>query len=188
MLKKKGMFFVLFILILLVACNKDVAEQTTNDTKNSGSDKVESKVIDIYNNKEENIGTAELSEVAKGVVIELKADGLPPGLHGFHFHETGKCEAPSFETAGSHFNPTDAKHGVEHEDGPHAGDLPNLEVGEDGSVNVTVNAENVSLSKGADAALVDSDGTALIIHENPDDGKTQPTGDAGDRLACGVVK
>ena len=74
------MFFVLFILILLVACNKDEAEQTTNDTKNSGSDKVESKVIDIYNNKEENIGTAELSEVAKGVVIELKADGLPPGL------------------------------------------------------------------------------------------------------------
>ena len=170
---------------ILVACNKEEADQTVNDAKNSGSDKVENKVVDIYNDQEKKIGTAELEEVAKGVVVELKAEGLSPGLHGFHFHETGKCEAPTFETAGGHFNPADAKHGMEHEEGPHAGDLPNLEVEEDGTVNVTVNAENVSLSKDDDASLV---GTALIIHEKPDDGKTQPTGDAGERLACGVIE
>ncbi len=188
MLKKTGICIVMLMTLLLVACNKEESDQTTNDTKNSGSDKVESKVIDLYNTKKEKIGTAELNEVAKGVVVELKADGLPPGLHGFHFHEKGVCEAPSFESAGAHFNPTDAKHGAEHEEGPHAGDLPNIEVDEEGSVNVTVNAEDVSLSDNDDVSLVDSDGTALVIHENPDDGKTQPTGDAGDRIACGVIK
>ena len=185
MLKKTSIFILTIMIIFLVACNKEEADPTTNDAKNSGSDKVEIKVIDIYNNKEEKIGTAELEEVAKGVVVELEAEGLPPGMHGFHFHETGKCEAPTFESAGSHFNPNDAKHGTEHEEGPHAGDLPNLEVDDDGTVSVTVNAEDVSLSEDDDVSLV---GTALVIHENPDDGKTQPTGDAGDRLACGVVE
>lgn len=188
MIKKTGVFMLMLMIILLVACNKEEAEQTKNDTKNSGSDKVQSKVIDIYNNKKEKIGTAELNEVAKGVVIELEAKGLPPGLHGFHFHEKGICEAPDFESAGGHFNPTDAKHGAEHEGGPHVGDLPNLDVNEDGIAKVTVNAEDVSLSDGDDVSLVDSDGTALVIHENPDDGKTQPSGNAGDRIACGAVK
>lgn len=188
MFKKTGIFLIMIMTILLVACNKEEADQTTTDNKNSGSDKVENKVIDIYNNEKEKIGTAELSEVAKGVVVEVEAKDLPAGLHGFHFHEKGVCEAPTFESAGGHFNPTDAKHGTEHEDGPHAGDLPNLEVNDDGTVKVTVNADNVSLSDNDDASLVDSDGTALIIHEKPDDGKTQPTGDAGDRIACGVIE
>ena len=185
MLKKTSIVILLFMISVLVACNKEEADQTANDAKNSGSDKVENKVVDIYNNQEKKIGTAELEEVAKGVVVELKAEGLPPGLHGFHFHETGKCEAPTFESAGGHFNPTNAKHGTEHEEGPHAGDLPNLEVEDDGTVSVTVNAEDVSLSEDDDVSLV---GKAVIIHEKPDDGKTQPTGDAGDRLACGVIE
>ena len=185
MLKKTGILILLFMISILAACNKEEADQTANDAKNSGSDKVENKVIDIYNTDEEKIGTAELEEIPKGVVVELKAEGLPPGMHGFHFHETGKCEAPTFESAGGHFNPTNAKHGTENGEGPHAGDLPNLEVEDDGTVSVTVNAEDVSLSDNDDASLI---GTALVIHENPDDGKTQPSGDAGDRIACGVIE
>ena len=188
MFKKTGIFLIMIMTILLVACNKEESDQTKNDDKNSGSDKMENKVIDIYNNEKEKIGTAELSEEAKGVVVELEAKDLPAGSHGFHFHEKGVCDAPTFESAGGHFNPTDAKHGTAHEDGPHAGDLPNLDVNDDGTVKVTVNAENVSLSDNDDVSLVDSDGTALIIHEKPDDGKTQPTGDAGDRIACGVIE
>ena len=115
-------------------------------------------------------------------------NNLTEGTHGFHFHEKGVCEAPDFESAGGHFNPTGASHGLGHEDGPHAGDLPNLEVGPDGTVKEEFFVENLTLKAGEENSLFQDDGTALVIHAEEDDGTTQPSGDSGDRIACGVVE
>ncbi|KXH84042.1 superoxide dismutase family protein [Sporosarcina sp. HYO08] len=141
------------------------------------------------NDREGNsIGTAELTEEENGVKVKVNATGLPEGPHGFHFHEAGKCEAPDFEAAGGHFNPTGASHGLDHEEGPHAGDLPNLEVGADGAVHEEFVAKQVTLKKGEQNSLLREGGTALVIHAGPDDGVSQPSGDSGDRIACGTVE
>lgn len=144
--------------------------------------------VDLIDAKGESVGTAELTEEENGVLVNVKAENLPEGPHGFHFHEAGKCEAPDFETAGGHFNPTDAEHGLENDKGPHAGDLPNLEVGKDGKVEEEFVAENVTLKAGEANSLLKEGGTALVIHAEADDGKTQPSGDSGDRIVCGVIQ
>jgi Cu-Zn family superoxide dismutase len=144
--------------------------------------------VDLIDAKGESVGTAELTEEENGVLVNVKAENLPEGPHGFHFHEAGKCEAPDFETAGGHFNPTDAEHGLENDKGPHAGDLPNLEVGKDGKVEEEFVAENVTLKAGEANSLLKEGGTALVIHAEADDGKTQPSGDSGDRSVCGVIQ
>ncbi len=126
------------------------------------------------------IGWAKLTEDGAGRVhVNVKVDGLSPGLHGIHFHAVGAC-SPDFAAAGGHHNPLGAQHGS------HAGDLPNLVVNESGRgrLNATTDAATLSSS---DVGLFDGDGTAVIIHANPDDFVTQPTGNSGDRVACGVV-
>lgn len=158
------------------------------DTSVSGDgEDNDSKTIDLKNSDGKKVGTAELKQTEEGVSIKVDASELPPGEHGFHIHETGKCEGPDFESAGGHFNPTNASHGMNHEKGPHAGDLPNLNVGKDGTVKAEMIAENVTLSSGEDHSLLDEDGSALVVHEKADDGKSQPAGDAGTRIACGVI-
>ena len=132
------------------------------------------------------LGTAMLTEQKDGVKVELKVSGLAPGKHGFHFHEKGTCTPPDFKSAGGHFNPFKKHHGMDHPEGKHAGDLPNLEVKEDGTAEVTVVAEGTTLKKGP-GSLLKKGGTALVIHAGPDDNKTDPAGNAGDRVACGVV-
>lgn len=144
--------------------------------------------VNLMNSDGKSVGTAELTEEDDGVRVKVNATDLPEGLHGFHFHETGKCEAPDFESAGGHFNPTGASHGLEEKEGPHAGDLPNLEVGADGTVEDEFLAEHVTLESGKDNSLLQESGTALVIHAEADDGKTQPSGDSGDRIACGIVE
>lgn len=144
--------------------------------------------VDLVKSNGKSVGTAELTEEDSGVRVKVNATDLPEGLHGFHFHEAGKCEAPDFESAGGHFNPTGASHGLEEKEGPHAGDLPNLEVGEDGTVEDEFLAEHVTLESGKDNSLLQEGGTALVIHATADDGKTQPSGNSGDRIACGIVK
>ena len=133
------------------------------------------------------IGTAELSEEDAGVMVALEVEGLEEGMHGIHFHETGMCEAPDFESAGGHFNPDGAMHGMDNPDGPHAGDLPNIEVSDDGTVSQEFTAENVTLAIGEENSLLKEGGTALVIHAGEDDQMTDPSGDSGDRIACGVV-
>jgi Cu-Zn family superoxide dismutase len=132
------------------------------------------------------IGEATLEQKGDSVRIAATFTGLPAGSHAFHIHEVGKCEPP-FETAGGHFNPTGKQHGKDNAQGPHAGDLPNVEATSSGRAKVQATARGVALEGGTNA-LLDADGAALIVHEKADDYKTDPAGGAGKRIACGVVR
>ncbi len=133
------------------------------------------------------IGTALLTETDHGVKISLRASGLTPGAHGIHFHEIGKCETPSFKSAGGHFQPLGHEHGLQNPEGPHAGDLPNLQVNAKGEATAEMLSTQVKLDD-SKMSLLKSGGTALVIHAKPDDQHTSPSGNSGDRIACGVVK
>src|SRR5690625_287546 len=134
-----------------------------------------------------NIGVATLTQEADGVNVAIDVSGLSKGTHGFHIHEKGMCEPPTFESAGEHFNPTDMAHGFDNPEGPHAGDLPNLEVSEDGKVQESFVNEMVTLIKDHPNSLLSEGGTSLVIHAEPDDNISQPSGDSGARIACGVI-
>ena len=134
-----------------------------------------------------NHGTITFTQTPAGVLISAELTGLPAGVHGFHMHETGACE-PDFGAAGGHYNPTNAEHGVMVTGGPHAGDMPNVHVPQTGDLSIEVLNTAVTLDEGAPDTLFDDDGTAVIVHAGPDDYKSQPSGDAGDRIACGVVE
>ncbi len=133
------------------------------------------------------LGTVTFTETPAGVLIQADLTGLPPGAHGFHLHETGSCE-PDFGAAGGHFNPTAAEHGFLVVGGPHAGDMPNIHVPDSGALTIEVLNTNVTLEEDAPETLFDDDGTALLIHAGVDDYKSPPSGDAGTRIACGVVE
>ncbi len=128
-------------------------------------------------------GTATLLNDARGLRVAVTATGMTPGAHGFHLHTTGKCEGPGFTSAGGHLNPDKRKHGTLAAGGAHLGDLPNLQIGSGGSGSAT---EAVPAGRGALSAIFDGDGTAVVIHANADDYRTDPTGNAGERVACGV--
>ena len=130
------------------------------------------------------VGHATLIATTGGVLITVDLDGLPPGERAFHLHAVGKCEPPKFESAGPHYNPEQHMHGMMNPKGPHAGDMPNLHVPESGKFQVEVLNSTVSL---AESSLLDDDGSAIVIHATADDYKTDPAGNAGDRIACGVV-
>ena len=131
----------------------------------------------------ESVGEVELSQTPHGTLLHAKLTGLPPGAHAFHVHTVGKCEPP-FKSAGGHFNPDGVKHGILAEDGVHAGDMPNIHVPESGALEIEVLNTLLTL----DASLFDDDGAAIVIHDGPDDYKTDPAGAAGPRIACGVIE
>jgi superoxide dismutase, Cu-Zn family len=133
------------------------------------------------------LGTAELIQTPAGVLLKLSVKGLPPGEHAFHVHAVGKCEAP-FTSAGGHFNPDNKKHGMMAAEGQHAGDMPNLHIPQSGDLVVEVLNPAITLEKGKPNSVFDADGSAIIIHAGKDDYKTDPTGEAGGRIACGVVQ
>ena len=132
------------------------------------------------------VGDVDLMQTPAGVLIKLQIKGLPPGEHAFHVHAVGKCEAP-FESAGPHFNPGNHKHGMMSGEG-HAGDMPNLHVPQSGELSVEVVNAAVSLEKGKPNSVFDNDGSSLVIHAKADDYKSDPAGNAGDRIACGVIQ
>lgn len=132
------------------------------------------------------VGTATFKPNRNGVQIKLKVNGMQPGEHAIHIHQNAKCDPPDFKSAGPHFNPAGKKHGLNNPDGPHAGDMDNFIVQHTGKANVTIDDPNVTLGK-SDNSLFANGGTALVIHARPDDMKTDPAGNAGDRMACGVI-
>lgn len=132
-------------------------------------------------------GSVTLTQAPGGVLLSVSVKGLPAGEHAFHVHAVGKCEAP-FTSAGGHFNPGNKKHGMMAMDGAHAGDMPNLHIPASGELTVEVMNSAITLEKGKPNSLLDDDGSAMIIHAGKDDYKTDPTGEAGGRIACGVVQ
>ncbi|MET0407463.1 MAG: superoxide dismutase family protein [Hyphomicrobium sp.] len=132
-------------------------------------------------------GTVAMTELAAGVLLKLDLKGLPPGAHGFHVHETGKCEG-DFTSAGAIYNPLGAKHGFINEEGPMAGDLPNVVAAPDGTARAEIITPYLHLNKDTDDTLFDPDGSALVIYEKADDYQTDPEGGGDKRIGCGVIK
>jgi Cu-Zn family superoxide dismutase len=137
------------------------------------------------------VGTAEFVEGPNGIItvnvnLQPGQQAATPGEHGIHIHETGDV-SPDFEAAGEHFNPTNTQHGFNNPEGPHAGDLEDIFVNDDGSASYTTTTNLVTLTGGRNS-LLDSDGSALVIHEKADDYQTDPSGDSGDRVAAGIIR
>jgi Cu-Zn family superoxide dismutase len=133
------------------------------------------------------LGTLSLTDMAGGISITGRLSGLPPGEHGMHIHSRGRCDAPAFQSAGEHWNPTNKQHGSQNPQGPHLGDLPNVTVGADSSVSI----QGATIAGGALRSgtnmLLDADSAAVIVHARPDDYRTEPSGNSGDPIACGVI-
>jgi superoxide dismutase, Cu-Zn family len=141
----------------------------------------------LRNREGTNVGRVALRETREGLLVTLDLLGAAPGPHALHIHSVGRCERPDFESAGDHFNPDERQHGFLAPNGPHAGDLPNIFVPHSGYLSVEMLAPNLRLGDGSAHALLDADGAAVVMHAGMDDQTSQPAGDAGMRLACGVV-
>jgi Cu-Zn family superoxide dismutase len=133
------------------------------------------------------VGVATLREVPGGVRVVVTGAPLPAGTHGLHVHEVGECKGPDFASAGGHFNPDGKKHGTKSPAGSHAGDLPNLVVKADGTGELEQVSPRLSLKPDGPGSLFAGKGTALVIHAGPDDDMTDPAGNSGARIGCGVV-
>jgi len=141
----------------------------------------------FHNAEGQRIGVATFTDSGGNPRLEVSVSQLPPGAHGFHLHAVGVCTPPDFKSAGGHLNPDEKQHGRLNPEGPHRGDLPNLQVGANGSADTTFRVPEALLGSGQ-GSLLQSGGTALVIHADPDDERTDPSGNSGDRIACAVIE
>lgn len=177
-LMKAGFVILMFISALLLFVTAVNAQESATN----------SAIAAMKDAKNNTVGLATFTQDANGLVrVNVVVEGLTPGLHGIHIHQKGVCLGPSFTSAGEHYNPLGKEHGLNNPKGPHAGDLPNLNVGADGKGYISTTTNLVTLSPGP-TTLFTTNGTALVIHEGPDDQKTNPAGDSGARIACGVIE
>jgi superoxide dismutase, Cu-Zn family len=143
-------------------------------------------VVELKDAQGKSVGSIVVMPKGSGVALKFRLHDLPPGQHGIHIHQNPKCDAPDFKSAGPHFNPDGKKHGLESPDGHHAGDMLNLTVDANGKADGTLEDADVTLGDGAHS-LFGNGGTAIVIHAKSDDMKTDPSGNSGDRIACGVI-
>ncbi len=164
--------------LLLTACNEEGKVETGAPVAGGAS-----AVAMVRNAQGAEVGRATATEVAGGLRITFDGRDLSPGTHGIHVHTTGQCDAPGFETAGGHWNPTGMKHGSMNPQGPHQGDIPNLIVDSAGRGTIGATVPGATL-----AGMLDADGAAIVVHANADDLMTDPSGNSGGRIACGVFQ
>lgn len=191
---------VALIVLVMSACGDNDEENANDDPQNNDgavpendsateSDAPDDIMVALNDADGDEVAEATLTSADDEVEVTLTGDGLPKeeAELAFHVHEKGVCEPDDFESAGGHYNPTDKSHGKESEDAQHAGDFDNIEVDAEGHVDVTFTTDQISLDEEAENTVLTEDGTSLVIHEGADDYKSQPSGDAGDRMACGVI-
>jgi|SRR5947209_1844026 len=160
------------LLLFAAACQKENSQMARTELRNAQG---------------EVVGNATFTQTGDGVKIDLQVSKMTPGLHGVHIHEVGKCEPPAFTTAGGHFNPDSKHHGAKNPQGEHNGDLGNFTVGADGTAKVSLTDKNVTIGPGT-KSLFQPNGTSLVIHQGTDDEMSDPAGNSGPRVACGVIK
>lgn len=150
--------------------------------------KIDKKTIHLKDAKGTDVGKATIVSKGTGVEVKLDLKALPPGEHAVHFHQSAKCEPPDFKSAGPHLNPTGKQHGFDNPSGHHAGDMPNFTVQADGKAKATVKDADVVLGDGSESnSLFANGGTSIMVHAKADDMKTDPSGNSGDRIACGAI-
>jgi Cu-Zn family superoxide dismutase len=159
---------------------------TVRDTVTTPADTARTARATLRDASGTELGTLTLTGTEQGIRVSGTLSGLPPGVHAIHLHTTGRCDAPAFESAGGHWNPAGRQHGTQNPQGPHAGDLPNFEVSGDGLGRVDAVTSGGGLR--GDDGLLGGDGSAVMVHERADDYRTDPAGNAGNRIACGVVE
>ena len=176
----------MFTVALGLIAGGAAAAHAQRATGTAGTGTAATAYANLLDGNGRDVGQAMLRQTPNGVLLDLDVKNLSPGVHALHVHEVGRCERPTFESAGGHFNPTTQPHGFFDARGPHAGDLPNIHVPPTRALSVEFLLSDVALGVGA-SSLIDGNGSAVVIHAGRDDYRSQPAGDAGKRVACGEV-